>query len=265
MQMSEHSLKIYTTGEGPTLLFIHGLGSSRRCWDLAVNALRREFHCCTLDLYGHGSNRTIPDSITIQQTSAELGDILRTVKWKPALMVGHSLGGLVAVQLALQQPDCADQLVLVDTPTRQVQLGFLKKMVLSTLRKNFRQAVTKQYTRMIRDKDLRQELTCAALTTDQAAYLKYMESLLNMDLTDHIKDIQIPVHVWMTRSLAPDKPTLRKVLKQYGYSHLPEEHRHHTPDAGHFVMLEQPEAFVQELKQIVNQHDHSQSGVNGSD
>lgn len=263
--MNEHSLKIYTTGEGPTLLFIHGLGSSRRCWDLAVNALRREFHCCTLDLYGHGSNRTIPDSITIQQTSEELGDVLRTVKWKPALMVGHSLGGLVAVQLTLQQPDCADQLVLVDTPTQQVQLRFLKKMVLSTLRKNFQKAVTKQYSRMTRDKDLRKELIASALTTEHTAYLKYMQSLLNTDLSDCIRDIHQPVHAWMTRSLAPDRPTLGKVLKQYGYGHLPEEYRHHTPDAGHFVMLEQPEAFVQELKQIVNQHVHSQSGVNGSD
>jgi pimeloyl-ACP methyl ester carboxylesterase len=229
-----------------------------------VNSLRNEFHCCTLDLYGHGSNRTIPDSNTIQETAADLGDVLRTVKWKPALMVGHNLGGLVAAQLALHQPDCAEQLVLVDTPTRQLQMRVLQKLALSALRKNFRQAVTKQYTRMIRDKDLREELIGAAIATDHTAYLHYMESQMNLDLTDQIREIQFPVHAWITRSLAPDKPTLGKVLDQYGYGHLPEEHRHHTPDAGHFVMLEQPEAFTNELKQILDQHDHSQSGVSGS-
>ncbi len=239
--MSENLLKIYSTGEGPTLLFLHGLGSSRRCWDLVIHQLKSEYHCCTVELYGHGSQPPLPGRTTIEGTAEDLNSMLKTVKWQPDIIIGHSLGGLVAASLALQNSACARQLILLDTPTRQVRLKFLHRLTLSALRKHFQQSITKQVQRMTRDTELQEELIQTNLSTDHASYLQYMESLLKSDYTSRIREISLPLEAWITRSLAPDKLTLEKVLQQYGYDHLSPEQVRHMPDAGHFVMLERPE------------------------
>ena len=249
--MSQSTLPLFTTGEGPTLLFIHGLGSSRRCWDQVVNQLSQQFHCCTLDLPGHGTNRENQEHATIEDTARELANTLDGVRWTPEAIVGHSMGGLIAASLAESKPDAAHRLVLLDTPTRQLRIPFLRKWVVSTLKKNRKEAITRQYRRMTRDQELAKELIAEAMATNHYAYDQYMESLLNADYRQKIHRSAIPVHVWMTRSLAPDLASFHRALEKYGYRHLPEEQRHHDPDWGHFLMMESPQTFLERVKKIV--------------
>jgi pimeloyl-ACP methyl ester carboxylesterase len=244
-------LSINRKGEGPTLLFIHALGSSARVWERAVKLLSRSFHCCTLDLFGHGGNREIPDVINIEQTAGALAESLSEVKWKPAAIIGHNLGGLIGIDLVLKIPLCTDRLILIDTPTRQVRTPFLKKIVLTTLNKNFDQAVKKQFSRMTKDEEIYQSLVETALSTDRHAYLSYMDSMMQTDCRASMRTIDVPVDSWITRSLAPNTMTFEKVLSQYGYDHLPDQNRHHDPGLGHFMMLEKPAVFTQTLEKIV--------------
>ena len=246
-----NKLPIYRKGEGPTLLFIHTLGSSADVWDRAVKLLSRSFHCCTLDLFGHGGNREKSDVINIEQTAGALAESLSEVKWKPAAIIGHNLGGLIGIDLVLKTPLCTDRLILIDTPTRQVRTPFLKKMVLITLNKNFDQAVKKQFSRMTKDEEIFQSLVETSLGTDRQAYLSYMDSLMQTDYRAVIRTIEVPVDSWITRSLAPNTMAFEKVLSQYGYDHLPLKNRHHDPDLGHFMMLEKPAVFAQSLERIV--------------
>ena len=246
-----NKLPIYRKGEGPTLLFIHALGSSAQVWDRAVKLLSRSFHCCTLDLFGHGANREKPDTITIEQTAVTLAESLSEVKWKPAAIIGHNLGGLVGIELVLKIPLCTDRLILIDTPTRQVRTPFLKKIVLTTLSKNFEQAVKKQFSRMTKDEEVFQSLVETALSTDRQAYLSYMDSMMQTDYRAAMRTIEVPVDSWITRSLAPNTMTYEKVLTQYGYDHLPNQNRHHDPDLAHFMMMEKPAVFAQALERIV--------------
>lgn len=258
-QMKETAMRLYTKGEGQTLLFLHGLGSSHHCWSQAVEILKSDYHCCSLDLYGHGALQTPPDLPTIETTVATIGNLLHQVKWKPAAIVGHNLGGVIALTLALKDPRCTQRLVLIDTPTRQMSWRWIRTLSLTTLRKHFKKAVTKQFSRMTRDEDLSRELVQEALDTDQEAYLSYMESVLQTDLKEQIRDIQLPVHIWMTRSLAPDFQTFNRVLSRFGYSHIPEIQRHHSPEYGHFMMMESPEAFGEMLDAMIQRQTGAQN------
>ncbi|RQD69991.1 MAG: alpha/beta hydrolase [Tindallia sp. MSAO_Bac2] len=244
-------LEFIRQGEGPTLLFIHGLGSDRHCWDDAVELLKKDYHCVSLDLYGHGMNSSVPDTISLEKTAEELIDMLQQVKWKPSAIIGHSLGGMIALKMELMHPDLTERLVLMDTPTRQIRFWFLKRMVMNTLKKNFDKAIERQYAHMTGDMDLYHQLVATAKQTEREAYLKYMKSLLHTELHKEVKDIQVPIHLVLSRSLVPTETIKEKIVKKYGYGHIPEKNIHRSIKAGHFVMLEQPEAFVGTLRRIL--------------
>ncbi len=245
------NLEFHRVGEGPTLFFIHGLGSNRHCWKDTIEQLKKDYHCVTLDLYGHGNNRNVPEHITVESTADEIAQMMKEVKWKPSALIGHSLGGMIALMLELKNPQLSEKLVLLDTPTRQIRFWILKRMVMNTLRKNFDKAIEKQYAHMTGDMDLYHQLVETCKETHRDAYLRFMKSLLYTELHERVKEVQVPMHLILSRSLAPTETLREKVIQKYGYDHLPKKNVHRKIKAGHFVMMEQPEAFAETLRDIV--------------
>ena len=105
--MSE-SFKIITRGQGPELVLLHGWAMHSGIWGGVTDALATEFRVNLVDLPGHGINRHIPLSRDLK-TVAEL--ILSEVP--PAAWMGWSLGGLVSLAAALQQPEKVQKIILV--------------------------------------------------------------------------------------------------------------------------------------------------------
>jgi len=104
------AFKITSRGQGPELMLLHGWAMHSGIWGGVIDALATEFRVNLVDLPGHGINRHIPLSRDLD-TVAEL--ILSEVP--PAAWVGWSLGGLVSLAAALQQPDKVQKLALVNT------------------------------------------------------------------------------------------------------------------------------------------------------
>ena len=105
--MSE-KLKIRKLGQGPDLVLIHGWGMNSAIWGGVVDALAAEFRLHLVDLPGHGVNRHIPLSQDLNAVS-EL--ILSEVP--PACWLGWSLGGLVTLAAAFQQPLKIKKMLLI--------------------------------------------------------------------------------------------------------------------------------------------------------
>jgi len=222
-----------------------------------VNHLKDRYHCCTMDLPGHGTNQTKPDHFSVQHSADVIAETLQSVPWKPAAVAGHSLGGLVALELALRHPeqmknrDSPTQFLLVDVPTIQVRFGFLRKMILRTLDKHFEEGIRKQVSRMTERPDLYQKIVKMALATDRQAYRQYMDNLLKSDYRRHVDTIPFPVHALLTRSLASSTHVLDSVLKKYGYHKLTPSQVHYFPESGHYLMLEQPFLLAEKIHEIL--------------
>lgn len=248
--MSEN-LEFHRNGEGPTLLFLHGLGSNRHCWVDTVEKLKSDYHCVTLDLHGHGDNQKVPDLLTVESAADEIAQMIKKEKWMPSAVIGHSLGGMIGLMLELKNPQLTNKLIVLDTPTRQIRFWILKRMVMNTLDKNFDKAIAKQYAHMTGDMDLYHQLVETCKETNREAYLRFMKSLLYTELHEKVKKISVPIHLILSRSLAPTEALKDKVIQKYGYEHLPKENIHRSIKAGHFTMMEKPEAFAETLRKIV--------------
>lgn len=105
--MSER-LKISTRGQGPELVLSHGWVMHSGIWGGVVDLLASEYRVNLVDLPGHGVNRHVPLSRDLNEVAA-----LILSELPPAVWIGWSLGGLVTLAAALQQPHNVHKAILV--------------------------------------------------------------------------------------------------------------------------------------------------------
>lgn len=103
---------------GPAALLLHGLGSCGEDWVLQLPALTPRYPVLAPDLPGHGRSDPLPGWPRMGDFAAAVADLLLARREPPAHVVGLSLGGAVALQLALDRPDLVRSLTLVNTFAR---------------------------------------------------------------------------------------------------------------------------------------------------
>jgi pimeloyl-ACP methyl ester carboxylesterase len=109
----------------PIVIFLHGSWDDSRQWQKIVEPLSKNFHCFAIDLLGFGNSTVtkIPGSIEDQVKC--LDEFLHALRLRPVYLVGHSLGGWIAVSYALKYPDLVQGIVTI--APEGFSLGSLKK------------------------------------------------------------------------------------------------------------------------------------------
>ncbi|MGH7155592.1 MAG: alpha/beta fold hydrolase, partial [Acetobacteraceae bacterium] len=106
-------LNAVTTGVGPDLVLLHGLFGSARNFGTVQRALAARFRVTTLDLRNHG---TSPHAAGMDygMMAADVLETLEAAAMLPASILGHSMGGKVAMRLALERPEAVSALIVAD-------------------------------------------------------------------------------------------------------------------------------------------------------
>jgi pimeloyl-ACP methyl ester carboxylesterase len=104
-------------GEGPTLVLCHGFSGSAHDFDLRLPRLSRTGRVVTLDQRGHGRSTKCGqlDPYRIEQLAEDLAAFLGAVGGGPVDLLGHSMGGRVVLEVALEHPELVRSLILMDT------------------------------------------------------------------------------------------------------------------------------------------------------
>ncbi|MFW5469836.1 alpha/beta fold hydrolase [Knoellia sp. CPCC 206435] len=108
-----HDLSFVDSGSGPALLFIHGILGSQRQWARLVDGLDDEHRVLVPDLFGHGDSAKPLGDYSLSAHAAALRDLLDHLGIERVTLVGHSLGGGIAMQFSYLFPERVDRLVLV--------------------------------------------------------------------------------------------------------------------------------------------------------
>ena len=116
------------TGEGEPLFFIHGLGSSGRDWQYQVEYFSKHFKVMTYDVRGHGASDKPPGPYSIPQFAADAKSLLQSQIMLPAHVVGISMGGMIAMQLALDAPHGVKSLTIVNTTPDMIVRSFRQRL-----------------------------------------------------------------------------------------------------------------------------------------
>ena len=108
-----HQLSYVDSGAGPTVLFIHGLLGSNQNWTHLVHSLDDRHRVVIPDLFGHGASEKPVGDYSLGAHAAALRDLLDQLGVERVTLVGHSLGGGIAMQFCYLFPDRVERLVLV--------------------------------------------------------------------------------------------------------------------------------------------------------
>jgi pimeloyl-ACP methyl ester carboxylesterase len=114
------------TGEGPPIVLVHGLSGSGRWWARNVESLSRRFRVYLIDLIGFGQSRG-GQAFVLGEAGACLARWMDRVGLEQASLIGHSMGGLIVANLAADEPERVDRLVLVDAATPPLASGYLRQ------------------------------------------------------------------------------------------------------------------------------------------
>ncbi len=117
LAVNGYSLNAECDGEedGPALVFIHGLGATLETWQGQADRLNSRYRVIRYDLRCHGLSDPVDEPCSLSDLGDELTGLLDALSVERATLVGHSAGGVVAMQTALDHPDRVDALVLIGT------------------------------------------------------------------------------------------------------------------------------------------------------
>ena len=115
MELHGHTVVYRTMGSGPPLVLIHGMVNSSRHWEEVALRLAADHTVIAPDLIGHGDSATPRGDYSLGAHAAVIRDLLAAIEVERATIVGHSLGGGVAMQFFYQFPQRTERLVLVSS------------------------------------------------------------------------------------------------------------------------------------------------------
>lgn len=103
-------------GPRPPLIMMHGVTGNRHTWNPVLPYFKNNYHLYTIDHRGHGNSSHHPGTYHIDRMAEDVAGFIESVIQKPVLVVGHSMGGRIALKLAAERTDLVLAVVLEDPP-----------------------------------------------------------------------------------------------------------------------------------------------------
>lgn len=187
-------------GQGAPVLFLHGLGSSAQDWSPQFDALKAQYQCIAYDARGHGRSDKPPGPYTARQHAADAAALLDHLGIRSAVVVGLSMGGIIAYQLAVDAPQCILGMVIINSLPTVVPSTFKERMAIWQRLVLFRVMSMRRIGEVI-GKRLFPEAEHAALResfverwaeNDKRAYMDATRGLMGWNVIDRLPEIKIP-------------------------------------------------------------------------
>jgi pimeloyl-ACP methyl ester carboxylesterase len=241
------NLFVERSGHGERILFVHGSGWNSRMWHNQRDGLQSSFEVVLVDLPGHGRSPGDGCDSVERYRDAVLG-VIEGLAPEKCYVAGHSLGGAVALSLALSRPDVLKGVVLIGTGAKLRVLP----QILDNVTKNKEQTVaeivslafSQKAPSELKDYDFRETMKCSA-----EVILKDFTACDRFNVMDSIDSLDLPALVvcGTDDNLTPPKYSL------YLHKAIKKSRLVLIEDAGHMVMMEKPDDLNSAVAEFIRQ------------
>ena len=250
LQLPGVRIHFRVVGEGPPILLLHGLASSGIDWFPIAPALASRHRLILMDLRGHGhSSLAQAKGYGIETMAGDAWRLLEALAVDKPHVVGLSLGGCVALQMACQRPAALDRLVLANTFARLRSNGLLASRLIRLRRTlgNIDALAQVVATSLFNDPAVQAFAAERLRRNDMGAIRRTMAALALFDVRRRLPRIANPVLV-----LAGDRDrTVPSRCTEELAGGLPLARLHIIADAGHALPYDQPDAFVAAVRDFL--------------
>ncbi len=242
-------------GRGRPIIFLHGWLGSWGYWLETMRVLSKMFRVYALDFWGFGESDRRRESFRVSDFISLVLDFMDRLGIMEARVVGHSMGGTVALGVALKAPDRISQVGVVSSPIEGKSLSLLLKMAavpqLAFLAWNnpwlLRLLLKAMAPRTARNWQEWYEMLMRDISrTTLASFFQSINSLYKTDLSPYLNRLEVPLFgIYGLRDNIVD-PRQADLIEQSARARV-----ERMPHCGHFPMLDDPQGFNSELTKLL--------------
>jgi pimeloyl-ACP methyl ester carboxylesterase len=265
LRLGDCDIHYERVGAGPPVLLLHGLGSCAADWAPQIDALAGAHTVVTVDLRGHGESGRPPGPYSMGLFARDVARLLEALALAPAHVVGLSLGGMVAFQLAVDAPALVRTLVIVNSAPAVVPRRLSERLALASRLWALRLLGLRPIAQRIAavnfpepgQRALRRALAARVASNDPAAYRASMDAIIGWSVADRIGAIACPTLV-----VSGDRDYTPVTLKQAYAARMRDARVAVVRRSRHVTPMDQPEVFNRLLLAFIAEH-HERAGRDG--
>jgi 3-oxoadipate enol-lactonase len=254
LKIQEITLHYETYGEGEPILFIHGLGSSTRDWELQVSEFSRDYQVVLFDVRGHGKSDKPPGPYSIPLFAKDAAGLLGKLEISPAHIVGISMGGMIGLQLAVDRPELVRSLVVINCGSELViknmkdRIQVWQRLLIPRIfgMRKMGQVLGDRLFPKPEQEEIRAIFIDHWRENDVRAYNQAFKALVGWSVTDKLETIECPVLV-----VAADEDYTSVESKENYVQKIKNGKLIVVKDSRHPTPVDQPEIFNQVLRDFL--------------
>jgi pimeloyl-ACP methyl ester carboxylesterase len=243
--------KLYGKGD-VSLVFVHDWCTNMKYWDEQIPSFGVNFKLVTLDLAGHGQSGTGRTAWTMEAFGQDVAAVVEKLDLQKVVLIGHGMGGPVILEAAKLIPDRAIGLVGANSFSDLYMKGLSEEQIRLALlpyQENYQEQI-REHVRLTwfspnSDHDKMREIILDMIKTPKDVALGSLEELLRYDATESYKQVRLDVRGIQTTHMDVSYDVTQTHVKSIWVEYL--------DGLGHFIMLEDSQAFNRHLANYINE------------
>ncbi|HEV2083392.1 MAG TPA: alpha/beta hydrolase [Brevundimonas sp.] len=256
--------------EGPNVILIPGLTSHPDVWQPLVDRLEGPHRLHLVHVQGFAGAAPMDNAtgLVSAPVAEDLARYIREQGIEDPIVIGHSMGGTIALMLAARHPDLVGKLMVVDqipfmgqafgnpnaTPENMKPMAdMIRDGMVNATPEVWAQQSAASITQMIRTESLREGPIRHGATSDRTVAGNAMHELIVTDLRPELKNITAPTEVvYVTFAWPGMTPEMTDQIYRGAYTGLNGATFRRVDESAHFIMLDQPDVFAAEVNAFID-------------
>lgn len=267
--VNQGGISVRVEGSGTDIILIPGFASSYEVWADLASRLRQSHRLHLVQVAGFAGSPAVthPDGRVVAPTVEAISEYIRSQHIKAPAIIGHSLGGEVALMLGARHPDQVGRLMIVDampfytllfdpsatSETATPQAAAMRDAMLAATPEQAQAMQHASIARLAKTEAARPGLVAAGMSSDRKTMADAMYELMVTDLRPELARITVPVEVVYAYDLQYGVEASQvDAMFRNAYASTPNISFRRIDDSFHFIMLDQPERFAGAVIEYLN-------------
>ncbi|RNC86385.1 MAG: alpha/beta hydrolase [Winogradskyella sp.] len=256
------AIHVEVKGSGEPILLIPGFTVPGSIWNPLVENLKNRYECHIITLAGFDNKAPI-EFPWLPKVNQSIEDYINNNNLEHLTVIGHSLGGTIATWLASRDNTKVSKIIVVDglpaagalmipnfNPDNLVYNSPYNNQQLAMDKSEFEHMATTMSKNMSTNEQAQEKIKQWIVKADRKTYVYGYTDYLKLDMRDDLNKITIPVTI-----IAATNPYGKAMVTQTyksQYSNLKEYNLIFAEDAAHFIMLDKPKWFIEQINEILS-------------
>ncbi|AZB09928.1 alpha/beta hydrolase [Chryseobacterium sp. G0162] len=259
-QEKTYPFEVKKTGKGKqSLILIPGFASSGEVWNETTAKFEKDFTCYTLTMAGFAGAKPDADA-SFKDWEKGIAAYIKAYKIEKPVIIGHSMGGGLALAIAADYPELVGKIVIVDTlpclaaisnpnftPKENNDCSSTITKFTTMTDEDFRKMQTQSIPRLLADTSMQSTVIDWSMKSDRKTFAKMYCDFSNTDLRETIKNIQCPSLILLESYFVFMKPSI-----EAQYTNLKNANFQYSTKGLHFIMYDDKEWYFNQLNNFLS-------------